>query len=200
MIAGAGGQTGEHRAFTFPAPMDPSTEQQRASAVDVDWLFANLAVGSRVECDSLPALAQELGVNCVVDVRSEACDDAQLLAVFGIELLHVPAMNERGVSLAMLDRGVAWIRAQLDGGNRVLIHCEQGVGRSALLALCVLVSLGMEPMEAFRYARMRRPRVMLSNEQCRAYLCWLERHASEPGFRWKLPTLEELLRFSFHGT
>ena len=48
----------------------------------------------------------------------------------------------------MLDDGVAFVNRHLDRGERVLVHCEHGIGRSATLALCVLVSRGMEPLDA----------------------------------------------------
>ena len=48
----------------------------------------------------------------------------------------------------MIDEGVQWVRSRLGAGRRVLIHCEHGIGRSALLALCVLVAGGIEPLDA----------------------------------------------------
>ena len=39
----------------------------------------------------------------------------------------------------------------LASGQRIAVHCRQGIGRSALLAACVLVAAGAEPETAFQH-------------------------------------------------
>src|SRR5262249_16210708 len=41
------------------------------------------------------------------------------------------------------------LRDQLSRGNKVGIHCRQGIGRSSLVAACVLVTLGGSYRHAF---------------------------------------------------
>ena len=64
-------------------------------------------------------------------------------------------------SFPVVDRSVpASRRATLDlvreldealaAAENVAIHCSQGIGRSALLAACLLVSAGIDPETAFR--------------------------------------------------
>ena len=60
---------------------------------------------------------------------------------------------------------VATMAPRLDAGSRVYIHCEHGVGRSALLALCVLVSRGDPPLGALERAKSARWQVSPSPEQ-----------------------------------
>ena len=38
----------------------------------------------------------------------------------------------------------------LRGGKAVAIHCRAGIGRSALVAACILVRLGVATTDAFR--------------------------------------------------
>lgn len=45
------------------------------------------------------------------------------------------------------------IEGWLGEGKNVALHCRQGIGRSALLAACLLVSSGLSPDQAF--ARLR---------------------------------------------
>jgi protein-tyrosine phosphatase len=80
----------------------------------------------------------------------------------------------------MLADGVAFARDRLDAGEKVLIHCEHGIGRSALLALCVLVDGGMEPMEAVRLAKDRRERFSPNLAQYAAWDAWLRGRGLEP--------------------
>ena len=54
---------------------------------------------------------------------------------------------------APADRDGFWqlagaVAKRLQSGETVLIHCAGGVGRTALLAICVLLALGQEPGDA----------------------------------------------------
>ena len=48
------------------------------------------------------------------------------------------------------------IEGWLAEGKNVVLHCRQGIGRSALMAACLLVSAGFQPDIAF--ARLRKAR------------------------------------------
>jgi protein-tyrosine phosphatase len=37
---------------------------------------------------------------------------------------------------------------QLGGGKRIIVHCRQGIGRSALVAICLLILSGFDPANA----------------------------------------------------
>src|SRR4029078_4866585 len=84
------------------------------------------------------------GIRAVVDLRLERCDDEAILRINGLEFLHLPTEDCCALAPRTIDDGVAWVRSRLDAGTRVLIHCEHGIGRSALLALCTLVARGVE--------------------------------------------------------
>src|SRR5437763_277848 len=103
-----------------------------------DWILPELAVGGRVDCALAAALVRDHRIGAVIDLRAEDRDDAELLRAAGISFLHLPTIDCEGVSAPMLRAGVAFARRHLDRGRRVLIHCEHGIGRSAVLALCVL--------------------------------------------------------------
>ena len=81
----------------------------------------------------------------------DLAQEAGLCQANGIQLLSFP----------IVDRGVpASRRATLDfvkkldnilaEGKSIAIHCRQGIGRSALIAACLLVLSGIDPEMAFR--------------------------------------------------
>jgi protein-tyrosine phosphatase len=142
-------------------------------------------------------LARVLGVRSVVDVRVEERDDERVLREAGIELLHLPTLDQRAVSQRMLDDGVVWIGARLDRGDRVLVHCEHGVGRSALVGLCVLVSRGEAPLEALERAKAARPCVSPSPEQLAAFSGWVRRWCARTGAPSRAPSVDELGRIAW---
>ena len=143
---------------------------------DFHWLTDSLAIGGSFACEHADRLARDHGIGAAIDLRSEDCDDEQQLRAAGIAFLHLPTPDLAPASLAMLDRGVAFAREHIDGGAKVLIHCQHGIGRSALLALCVLVDLGFEPLEALAHAKNCRSAVSPSYDQYRGWAKWLEQH------------------------
>lgn len=164
---------------------------------DFDWVSEGIAVGARFEPDAVPLLV-EAGVNGVVDLREEDQDDRHLLARHGIDFLHLPTPDAQPATREMLRRGVAFVKGHVSAGRKVLVHCHHGIGRSALLAGCVLVSEGVDPASALQRLRLRRPRVTLSESQCRALLDWAD---------WLSPlqqgcgvSLERLLEISWGPT
>jgi protein-tyrosine phosphatase len=111
-------------------------------------------------------------VRHVVDVRDDALDDEEELRAVGIQLMHLPIHDGMGTGLDVLRRGVDWIIGRMEGGERVLVHCEQGMGRSVLLALCVLTTLGFAPLDALSRVKQARPCVSPSPAQLEAFIRW----------------------------
>ena len=140
---------------------------------DLDWLSDRLAVGACFPCERAAELARDHGIGAVIDLREEDCDDLELLGSAGIRLLHLPTPDLEPAGLEMLDRGVAFAREHIARGEKVLIHCQHGIGRSALLALCVLVEDGMEPLQAIGHAKDRREKVSPSPSQFAGWCAWL---------------------------
>ena len=143
------------------------------------WLTDQLAVGGCFPAEQAARLAQAHGIGAVVDLRQEDRDDEAQLRAAGIAFLHLPTPDLEPASLAMLERGVSFVRGQVSDGKRVLIHCQHGIGRSALLALCVLVDAGWEPLDALAHAKDRRAAVSPSRSQYEGWAAWLAR--ARPG-------------------
>ena len=162
--------------------------------LNLDWVTPQLALGGSFELETCEHLVKTLGIRYVVDVRIECCDDEQVLRRHGIQLLHLPTVDLRAVSQEMLDEGVAWVNDRLDEGHKVYVHCEHGVGRSALVGLCVLVSRGLSPMEALRTAKRARWQVSPSPEQLEAFRTWCRRHGVPAG---RVPRFDELAHVAY---
>ena len=162
------------------------------SAFNFDWIDDRLAVGGSFPMEAAEQLARQEGVRAVVDLRIERCDDEALLRVHGLELLHLPTQDCCAIAPRMIDDGVAWVRGRLDAGTRVLIHCQNGIGRSALLALCTLVGGGSAPLEAMNRLKASRPVASPSAEQIEAFRSWVGRWKQRTGARWEVPSFDAL--------
>src|SRR5438477_99744 len=49
-----------------------------------------------------------------------------------------------------LSAGLEKVDADLSSGKNVVVHCRQGIGRSGLIAACLLVSKGLDPESSVR--------------------------------------------------
>jgi predicted protein tyrosine phosphatase len=160
--------------------------------LNLSWIDRALAVGGRFPMDAAAHLAQRLGITRVVDLRSECCDDAEVLRRHGIVLLALPTNDMCAVSQGMLDDGARWVCEQLDSGRRVYIHCEHGIGRSVLLALCVLAARGRDPLEALELVKGARWQASPSRDQLEAFREFVRRRTDHP-----VPSLEALCAISW---
>lgn len=123
--------------------------------LNMSWVTPQLAVGGRIHPEDIARLAHA-GVTAVVDTRSEYQDDEQALAAEGIKLLYLPTPDTQPLTLDDIRRGATWVNERLAEGERVLIHCEHGVGRSVLLTAASLVAGGMSAQEAIDLVQRRR--------------------------------------------
>ncbi|MDB5572111.1 MAG: Dual specificity protein phosphatase [Hyphomicrobiales bacterium] len=156
-----------------------------------------LFVGGAFHCDSIPAIVAAHRIGAVVDLREEACDDEGALAAHGVAFLHLPTPDMCAVSVPMLQRGVAFASGAIAQGRSVLIHCQHGIGRSALLALCVMVHGGLAPLDALERAKTARPLVSPSPAQFEGWRAWLSVHARAAGPPWKEPSFDEFAAIAY---
>jgi protein-tyrosine phosphatase len=157
---------------------------------NLSWITPELAVGGSFPTERAEHLAQALDVRAVVDLRQEYCNDEAVLRRHGLTLLRLPTPDLCAVSQPMLRDGVAFTNRHLDRGERVLVHCEHGIGRSATLALCVLVSRGHAPLAALELAKSRRSLVSPSPAQYEAWTEWLQGWKAAQGADWDLPSFD----------
>lgn len=123
--------------------------------LNMSWITPQLAVGGRVRPKDIPLLAAS-GVTMVVDTRSEEQDDEAALGAARIGLLYLPTPDTFPVSLEQLEYGGRWIRSRIDAGERVLVHCEHGVGRSVMMTAASLMVAGSSTHEALTLIERRR--------------------------------------------
>jgi protein-tyrosine phosphatase len=162
-----------------------------------DWITDHLAVGGSFPSGQTERLTREHGIRAVVDLRNEDVDDEQLLRRHGATLLHLPTQDMCGVDHAHLERGVDFACRHLDRGERVLVHCQHGIGRSAVLALCILVDRGHAPLAALELLKDRRGRVSPSPEQFACWSGWLAHRRRAGPCDWQVPEFDDFKTIAY---
>ena len=157
---------------------------------NLTWITDHLAVGGRFPPERTEHMARVLGIGAVIDLRSEDCDDEVLLRKHGIAFLHLPTDDHGAVTPAMIADGIAFAGPYLDSGQRVLVHCEHGIGRSATLALCIMVERGFAPLEALMLAKDKRALVSPSPAQFACWTEWMKTLRRTRRMDWDLPSFD----------
>lgn len=107
-------------------------------------------------CDEMRALAAE-GIDTVVSLLEDGESEELGLAneqaeceSAGIRFLNFPIQDRSVPRLRpQFKKFVEQLVVELRRGCSVAIHCRMGIGRSTLLAACVLVSAGVDPENAW---------------------------------------------------
>ncbi len=82
-----------------------------------------------------------------LDLRNEAATvKAQGMKFVSFPIPDREVPNSESELAATLEK----VEADLTSGKNVLIHCRQGVGRSGLVAACLLVARGLSPEAAVK--------------------------------------------------
>lgn len=123
--------------------------------LDMSWVTSSLAVGGRVREEDIERLAHA-GITRVIDTRSEYKDDEAALKRESIQMLYLPTPDTQPLTVEDLRTGSEYALQQIRQGQKVLIHCEHGVGRSVLLTCAVLVRDGYSAETALRLVQTKR--------------------------------------------
>lgn len=92
-----------------------------------------------------------------------------------LEFLSLPIADMQVPrSEVKLARALEDLTRALSAGRNVLVHCRQGIGRSGLVAACLLIRSGMSPGAALETVSAARGMVVPETAEQRD---WIERYA-----------------------
>ncbi len=136
-----------------------------------DWLEDELAGWHRAGVNTVVSLLTR-DEEQTLDLKREA----GLVKAQAMDFISFP-IDDRQVpsSQAALASALEKINADLSSGKNVLIHCRQGIGRSGLVAACLLVTKGWDPSAAVEHvSAVRSLAIPETLEQRR----WIDQYAA----------------------
>ena len=108
------------------------------------------------------------------EIRTLAIEDLeQQVLANKMDWVHLPILDMNVPDQRFEDRWVSvgpQLHERLDSGDRILIHCRVGLGRTGLVAARMLVERGCDPRIAIRRIRSIRPHAIQTAEQERHVL------------------------------
>lgn len=134
--------------------------------VDISWITEQIAISRAFLDKDIPYLKNKR-IDAIIDVRSEYCDNEELIKRYGIKFLHIEIDDGYNPTFEQLEKVFSFTDSLLDGGKKILIHCQNGCGRSPLVAITVLAKRGMNIPEAVSLVEDRHPWVSFSSRQQR---------------------------------
>ena len=112
------------------------------------WITDNLAVGyaprSEEELDEVKAQ----GITAIVNLCAECYDLHAIEERRGFRVYFIPLQDEGAPDIAEMEKAVAWIDDSIGSGNKVLVHCRFGIGRTGTLIAAFFLSKGYSLKEA----------------------------------------------------
>jgi len=131
---------------------------------EIYWITPQVAISAAIaESDILDLKVS--GIDAIVDMRSEYSDNVEAVKRAGLSFLHVGVNDRCNPSGEQLEEIFDFISPLLDEGRNVLIHCQNGAGRSPLVATALLSKRGMSLSEAARLVKDKNPKTGFSEEQ-----------------------------------
>jgi atypical dual specificity phosphatase len=145
-----------------------------------DWIVPNQVAACPHPGVSHQALAaiRAHQINLVINLHERA-NAHDLLTSLGAREVHLPVADSLPPSQSQLDAGVAEITSALAAGQRVVVHCGAGLGRSGTLLAAYFVSAGLDPDDAIERVRNARPGSVETAEQERAVTEFALRHRAQ---------------------
>lgn len=131
---------------------------------DISWITEQIAVSGAFPNEDIPNLKNR-GIDAILDVRSEYSDDQKLINELGLEFLRIEIDDRYNPTFEQLKKISNFVEPLLDKGKKILIHCQNGYGRSPLVAISVLAKRGMNVADAVRLVEDKHPGVSFSTQQ-----------------------------------
>ena len=101
----------------------------------------------------------------IVNMREVSVHNLDNIDTLGVKYLHLPTKDLTAPKLEDLQKGIEFIKNEIDVGGKVYVHCKHGEGRGPSMAISYLISTGMTLVDALELVRRTRGFIRPTNVQ-----------------------------------
>jgi len=131
---------------------------------DFSWINEQIAVSGAISDKDIIRL-KDAGIDAIIDVRSEYCDNTELIEKSGMQFFRIEIDDRYSPTFEQLKIIFNFVEPLLDKGKKIFIHCQNGCGRAPLLAIAILAKRGMKIPDAAALVKDRHPWTGFSQPQ-----------------------------------
>lgn len=130
--------------------------------MDYSQITDQIYIGTNFCCQSHfdPALL-EMGVTYDLSLEEERVDSP----TGGAAYLWLPVPDMQSPTPLQFAMGVSFIRAAIQSGRKIYVHCKNGHGRSPTMVAAYLITTGLSVDDAVAFIASRRPEIHIEPAQ-----------------------------------
>jgi len=153
---------------------EAAASELSSSNTDLVWIAPGFALGSKPYAYQRSAVAQ-IGIRAVIALYEPMQGEAEAWHALGVRFNWVPTRDWVQIPVALFDRVVDIVSADLSSGTPVLLHCLAGINRAPTFAAAVLCQAsGMKVDEALAVVKDRRAAAKPTPEQEKSLRIWYD--------------------------
>lgn len=118
------------------------------STYPLKWISDSVAVGYAPRSESDLSTIRAQGIEAIVNLCAECYDLNETESNYGFNVYYLPIVDETTPTLEALDDVIVWMQQIIHSGQRVLVHCRYGIGRTGTVVLSYLIHAGFGFKEA----------------------------------------------------
>lgn len=112
--------------------------------------------GVRVSLEDDLRFLQQQGIRLLVSL-TESSVDPDLAARFDISIQHLPIRDFSPPTLNQMQAFANEVHSVITSGQAAAAHCAAGMGRTGTMLAAYLIATGVQPKEAIKTIRTKRP-------------------------------------------
>ena len=128
------------------------------------WITEDIAVSAAFLEEDIHKIKQA-GIDAIIDVRSEYSANRELIEGVGMQFLHLDVDDRYAPTQEQLRKIFDFALPLLEQGKKILVHCQNGYGRSPLVAVAIMVKRGLSVADAVRILEDRHPAASFTPQQ-----------------------------------
>lgn len=114
-----------------------------------------LYIGGQYNLKAIETLKAR-GITGVVNMRMRSIHSETDKNLSWLSILNLPTPDLTAPRMEDLQKGVKFIRKQIDAGGKVYVHCRAGEGRGPTMGLAFLIAEGMTLDDALKLVKQAR--------------------------------------------